>query len=74
VVDVPSAGTRWARQLAGTRLLDERGSRVVLELLDGVDDQQVLHAAEAAGPVREFARYRPPLTETFRHVVTGADR
>ncbi|HET8560348.1 MAG TPA: ATP-binding cassette domain-containing protein [Marmoricola sp.] len=74
VVDVPTAGPGWARRLPGTRLVGEQGSRVVLELLDGADDQQVLHAAERTGAVREFARYRPPLTELFRHVVQGDDR
>jgi hypothetical protein len=24
-----------------------------------------------AGPVREFARYRPPLVELYRHVVSA---
>lgn len=43
----------------------------MLQLEDGVDDQRVLDAARAAGPVAEFARYRPPLTELFRHVVEG---
>jgi ABC-2 type transport system ATP-binding protein len=29
----------------------------------------VLRAALAAGPVREFRRWRPPLTELYRDVV-----
>jgi ABC-2 type transport system ATP-binding protein len=33
------------------------------------DDQIVLRAALAAGPVREFRRRRPPLTELYRDVV-----
>ena len=34
-------------------------------------DQQLLRAALAAGPVREFAVVRPTLTELYRHVVTA---
>jgi ABC-2 type transport system ATP-binding protein len=41
----------------------------VLELEPGADDQAVLAAALATGPVREFARRRATLTELFRHVV-----
>jgi ABC-2 type transport system ATP-binding protein len=70
VVDVPGAGAEWAAAVPGVRTLDVTGSRLLLELPEGTDDQQVLQAALAAGPVREFARRRPPLTELFRHVVT----
>ena len=42
----------------------------MLELVDGADDQAVLKAALATGPVREFSRQRPSLTELFRNVVT----
>ena len=71
VVDVPAADPGWSRALPGVELISEQGSRLVLQLADGVDDQRVLDAARAAGPVAEFARYRPPLTELFRHVVEG---
>lgn len=36
-------------------------------------DQELLTAALAAGPVREFARVRPSLVELYRHVVTSED-
>ncbi|GEA84017.1 MAG: ATP-binding cassette domain-containing protein [Cellulomonas sp.] len=34
-------------------------------------DQELLAAALAAGPVREFARVRPSLVELYRHVVSS---
>ncbi|MEP7088795.1 MAG: ATP-binding cassette domain-containing protein [Nocardioidaceae bacterium] len=73
VVDVPDADPAWSRTVPGTSLLREENGRVLLELDEGLDDQVVLRAALAAGPVREFARRRPPLTELFRHVVSVAD-
>jgi ABC-2 type transport system ATP-binding protein len=33
----------------------------------------VLHAALATGPVREFARRLPALTDLFRHVVSSEE-
>ncbi|REF38157.1 ABC-2 type transport system ATP-binding protein [Thermasporomyces composti] len=42
----------------------------ILELADGVDDQLVLDAARTAGPVREFRRVTPTLTELFREAVS----
>jgi ABC-2 type transport system ATP-binding protein len=38
----------------------------VLELTAGADDQAVLAAALATGPVTEFSRQRRSLTELFR--------
>jgi ABC-2 type transport system ATP-binding protein len=73
VVDVPSAPPAWAEAVPEATLVRQEGSRLVLQLAAGADDQQVLRAAQAAGPVAEFARYRPPLTELFRHVVKGDD-
>ena len=74
VVDVPGAPPGWAAALPGTRVLETTGSRVLLELEPGVDDQAVLAAALRVGAVREFGRYRPPLTTLYRHVVTSSDR
>jgi ABC-2 type transport system ATP-binding protein len=56
------------------RVIEKNGTRCVLELADGVDDQAVLHTALAAGPVHEFSRQRPSLTELFRNVVTTKGR
>ncbi len=72
-VDAPQAPPGWADHLPGVSVRDHKGSRTVLELADGADDQAVLRAALATGPVREFARRRPSLVELYRHVV-GADQ
>ncbi|MEO6821329.1 MAG: ATP-binding cassette domain-containing protein [Candidatus Nanopelagicales bacterium] len=73
VVDVPTATSRWYANLSGIEVVEVSGSRVVLTLPEGADDQLVLQAALSAGPVREFARRRPPLTELFRHVVSATE-
>ncbi|MFB9428222.1 ABC transporter ATP-binding protein [Streptoalloteichus tenebrarius] len=70
MVDVDGAGYGWVDALSGVRVVERQGSRAVLELERGVDDQEVLRAAVAAGRVREFAPHRPSLTELFRNVVT----
>jgi ABC-2 type transport system ATP-binding protein len=73
----PSA---WAGALTGVTVVEQSAdsagtASALVELADGVDDQSVLHAALAAGPVRDFGRQQPSLTELFRHVVseTAAD-
>lgn len=70
VVDAPEATDGWADGVAGVRTLSVEGTRTTLELGPDADDQAVLHAALATGPVREFTRRRPTLTELFRSVVT----
>jgi ABC-2 type transport system ATP-binding protein len=69
IVDAPNAQQGWAGGLPGVTVQEQHGSRTVLELADGADDQQVLHAALATGPVREFTHRRESLTELFRSVV-----
>ncbi|WP_329562244.1 ABC transporter ATP-binding protein [Kitasatospora sp. NBC_01266] len=69
-VDAPQAASGWASGLSGVTVRGTDGGRTVLELAAGADDQAVLAAALATGPVREFARRRPSLTELFRHVVS----
>jgi ABC-2 type transport system ATP-binding protein len=69
-VDVPSAAAGWTDRLPGVTALQTAGSRWLLELAPRVDDQAVLQAALATGPVREFARDVPSLSELFRHFVT----
>jgi ABC-2 type transport system ATP-binding protein len=70
VVEAPQARDGWADGLPGVTVHDRNGSRTVLELAEGADDQPVLAAALATGPVHEFARRQPSLTELFRHVVS----
>ena len=70
VVIAPNAPAGWAAGIAGVTVRDQVGDRTVLELADGADDQAVLRAALATGPVTEFSRRRPSLTELYREVVT----
>jgi ABC-2 type transport system ATP-binding protein len=68
VVRAPGAPPGWAEGLPGVTVLDDTR----LALAEGADDQIVLQAALATGPVHEFAHVRPSLTDLFRHLV-GAD-
>ncbi|WP_020417845.1 ABC transporter ATP-binding protein [Amycolatopsis sp. ATCC 39116] len=70
LVEAPSAAPGWADGLPGVSVIRHEDGRTELELADGADDQAVLRAALASGPVHEFARRRQSLTELFRHVVT----
>jgi ABC-2 type transport system ATP-binding protein len=72
VVEVAHAPADWWRGIGGVDATRTEGDRVWLSLPDSTDDQTVLRAALEAGPVREFSRHRPPLTDLFRHLVTGA--
>ncbi len=69
VVDAPGAPAGWADALPGVTVLRRQGSRTTVQLGPGADDQQLLSAALATGPVHEFARQLPSLSELFRHVV-----
>ncbi|WP_414637647.1 ABC transporter ATP-binding protein [Amycolatopsis sp.] len=73
IVDAPDAPRDWAGALPGVTVLSHEGSRTELELGDGADDQAVLKTALATGPVHEFARRRPSLTELFRNVVVQGE-
>jgi ABC-2 type transport system ATP-binding protein len=73
VVHAPSASDGWAAGLPGVTVRGRDNGRTVLELAPGTDDQAVLRAALATGPVHEFARTRPSLTDLFRNVVTEHD-
>jgi ABC-2 type transport system ATP-binding protein len=70
VVHAPGANPGWADALPGVTVRGHDGDRTVLELAPGTDDQTVLRAAMATGPVHEFARTRPSLTDLFRNVVS----
>jgi ABC-2 type transport system ATP-binding protein len=70
-VDAPSAVAGWFSSVHGTSLVEQDGSRWLLQLDDGTDDQTVLRAALATGPVQEFRRDRPALTQLFRDVMSG---
>lgn len=73
LVHAPDAPAGWAVGIPGVTVITEPdgpAGQTVLELAGEVDDQVVLKAALATGPVREFARRGPSLTELFRHLVT----
>jgi ABC-2 type transport system ATP-binding protein len=70
VVVAPNAADGWAAGLPGVTVRGREGHRTVLVLADDADDQAVLRAALATGPVTEFSRRRPSLTELYREVVT----
>jgi ABC-2 type transport system ATP-binding protein len=69
VVRAPGAPPGWASSLPGVTVLDSSGEVTRLALDSSADDQVVLQAALATGPVREFAHVRPSLTDLFRHLV-----
>ncbi|SCF31159.1 ABC transporter ATP-binding protein [Micromonospora mirobrigensis] len=58
----------WLRDQAGVNLVDLDGRRAVFDLAPAVDDQSVLRAALARGPVRVFHPVTPSLAEIFREV------
>jgi ABC-2 type transport system ATP-binding protein len=69
--DVLGPPPGWANGVAGVEVVASNGAATHLRLVDGTDDQTVLKAAMAAGPVHEFRRRRPPLTELYRDVVAS---
>ena len=68
-VDVPAAPVGWADGLPGVTVIRSDGSRVLLELDAGADDQSVLDAARGTGPVREFRPAEASLAELFRDAI-----
>ncbi len=70
VLEVHGPPAGWAAQVPGLHVVAEDASgRTRVRPDAGTDDQYVLRAALAAGPVHEFSRWRPPLTELYRDVV-----
>jgi ABC-2 type transport system ATP-binding protein len=69
-VDAPSAPQGWAGSLNGLSVVRTDGSRVLLELDASADDQAILRAALATGPVREFRANLPSLLDIFREAMT----
>ena len=63
------ADAGWLRDQAGVTLIDLDGPRAVFDLAAGADDQEVLRAALARGPVRSFGAVTPSLSEIFREVI-----
>ncbi|MDQ3578354.1 MAG: DUF4162 domain-containing protein, partial [Actinomycetota bacterium] len=72
VVSAPGASAGWAAGLVGVEVIAEHAGQTRLRLAEGADDQPVLAAALATGPVHGFTRQRPSLAELFRDVVDAA--
>jgi ABC-2 type transport system ATP-binding protein len=76
VVDGP-VDSRWLDQVPEARLVEAAKGRTIVEAVDGHAsdvDQKILGAALGAGPVREFSRLRPSLSELYRDVVRSDDQ
>jgi ABC-2 type transport system ATP-binding protein len=69
-VDAPAAPDGWAASVSGVHLVRRDGGRVLLELDPSADDQAILRAALATGPVREFRANLPSLLDIFREAMT----
>jgi ABC-2 type transport system ATP-binding protein len=71
-VEVPEAAADWGEGIAGTTFVRRDGTSLLFEIDAGGDDQALLHAALATGPVSEFHRVEPSLGDIFRTVLEGA--
>ena len=71
-VDAPMAAPVWASSIPGVTLVGADGSRVLLELAPGTDDQPILDAALRTGPVHEFRPAEASLGELFRGAIGEA--
>ena len=69
-VDAPEAPAGWVEKVLGATVVRMDGSRILVELQPPAGDQSLLQAALATGPVREFRRDTPTLSELFRSVIT----
>lgn len=69
VIDVYGPPGGWADGVSGVDVVSSVDGHTRVRLDPGCDDQDVLRAALAAGPVHEFRRWRPPLPELYRDVV-----
>jgi ABC-2 type transport system ATP-binding protein len=70
-VGVPQAPPGWADRLPGVLETRQNGIITTISISPGTDEQTVLNAALATGPVTHFAQSRPDLTELFREVVSA---
>jgi ABC-2 type transport system ATP-binding protein len=70
-VEVVGAADDWAGGLSGVTVVEKADGRVVVELKEEGDEQQVLDAARAAGRVTHFSEVQPTLSDLFRQAVQG---
>ena len=73
-VDAPAAGEDWLRDVPGATVAQADGSRLLVELAPGGNDQAVLQAALRTGPVREFRPAELSLGELFRSYIEENQR
>lgn len=67
----PADPVGWVERIPGVSVVASDDSGQVLSLEDSVDDQHVLHAAQAVGRVRHFGAFRPTLAELYREAVAN---
>lgn len=67
----PGAPVGWAHHLTEVTTISHIGDRTTLDLHPGADDQVVLRAALATGPVHEFSIHKPSLSDLFREAVVA---
>ena len=72
-VDAPLAPPDWVAAAPGATVVRTDGTRTLLELAPGSDDQAVLQAAPRTGPVREFRPTEASLGDLFRGAIEEAD-
>jgi ABC-2 type transport system ATP-binding protein len=70
-VDVAGAVAGWYDGIPGVTLVEQDGSRWLVQLEDSAGEQEVLRKALTIGAVHEFRRDRPALTQLFRDVMGG---
>ncbi|MGA9869835.1 MAG: ATP-binding cassette domain-containing protein [Rhodococcus sp. (in: high G+C Gram-positive bacteria)] len=68
-VHAPAAPAGWADGIRGVHTLSHANGRTLLTIEPGADDQAVLGAALATGPVHEFTTRKPSLSDLFREAV-----
>ncbi|WP_020111491.1 ABC transporter ATP-binding protein [Rhodococcus sp. 114MFTsu3.1] len=68
-VHAPNAQPGWADGIEGARAVSHSAGRTLLSIAPGTDDQAILRAALATGPVHEFSFHKPSLSDLFREAV-----
>ncbi|QBI56677.1 ABC transporter ATP-binding protein [Streptomonospora litoralis] len=68
-VEPGEAQGNWVERVPGARAVGDDQGAVIVELPGGTDDQDLLRAALAAGPVRSFTPHLPRLAELYRETV-----
>ncbi len=68
-VEVAGDDLRWAHDVAGTAIVEQRPGRIRLAVTDEVDLAAVAALAAASGSVNQFILEPPPLSEVFSEAV-----